>query len=476
MLHVAPTAERATGFFDEYRLLRPRAIAIAVSLAFASASMLADASADDRAAGKVARHVTQIRTVFNCDDDGAGSLRAVIASNQTQSGDVIDLSQLACGTITLSTGAIAVPQADLTLIGPGKERLVIGAGQASRLFDHASGTLSLEHLSLASGTYHGAGNAFGGCVRSTGSVYLFDAAVEDCHVSSDAGVAGGGAISAANVTLVFSRVSGSSAASIWNAPPGAAAAFGGGIAATEVALAKYSEISDNAVQTNAPNEGEGGGLVANTYALITHSTIDANEAPCAGGLAVVGAALGMVEGAKILDSTISDNHSDHCAAVVIDAPAAYIANSTLAFNHADVGTQAGLSVQGTNPFAADSLTLQSSIVANNTAGASVEGDAYVAWVLLFGSDNLVMSLNGPPPAGFVATSEDPKLGPLQRNGGPTKTRALQPASPAIGIGNDAAGGANDQRGSGYPRTTGPSSTVDIGAFQFDSIFASMFND
>ena len=205
------------------------------------------------------------------------------------------------------------------------------------------------------------------------------------------------------------------------------------------------------------------------------STIDGNEAPCASGIAVVGAALGAVEGATITNSTISDNHSDHCAAVSINAPAAYIANSTIAFNHAETGAEAGLDARGTNPFAADALTMQSSIIADNTVGPGTPADVFVEYLVVLGSDNLVMSLNGAPPAGFVATSEDPELGPLQSNGGPTRTRALMSSSPAIGLGNDADGAANDQRGVGYPRTTGASNAVDIGAFQFDSIFASAFN-
>ena len=33
----------------------------------------------------------------------------------------------------------------------------------------------------------------------------------------------------------------------------------------------------------------------------------------------------------------------------------------------------------------------------------------------------------------------------------------------------------DQRGNGYPRTTGPNTSVDLGATQFDSIFVDSFN-
>src|SRR5690242_9964998 len=45
--------------------------------------------------------------VQNCDNDGVGSLRHVIAL-VAQSGDTVDLSQLTCSTITLTTGGAIV--------------------------------------------------------------------------------------------------------------------------------------------------------------------------------------------------------------------------------------------------------------------------------------------------------------------------------------------------------------------------------
>lgn len=412
------------------------------------------------------RHVSQLIPVQNCDDDGPNSLRGVVNDIQTQSGDTIDLSQLSCGTITLSTGAIVVPQSDLSLIGPGAERLTITAGHASRLFDHTAGTLELRALSLSAGDYHASGAAHGGCIRSTGSVYLWRVAVDDCHVSSDAGVAGGGAVSAPSVALVLSTISGSSAISLGTR------ADGGAVEATQVATIKYSEISGSSAQSTMQNQGGGGALstgssgLTGSYALIAHSTIDHNQAICAGAVTIFGTA-------RIEDSTISDNSSGDCAAVEVFGTGVYLANSTIAFNHADQGTRAGLYFKGTG-FSA-TLTAQSSIIANNAAGSpGVPADLHVVAGFVQGLDNLVMSINGPPPAGFVAVDTDPELGPLQWNGGRTRTRALARTSPAIGMGNNLAGLAVDQRGNGYPRTTGIASSVDIGAFQADTIFAGLF--
>lgn len=60
---------------------------------------------------------------------------------------------------------------------------------------------------------------------------------------------------------------------------------------------------------------------------------------------------------------------------------------------------------------------------------------------------------------------DPKLGPLQNNGGPTLTRLLLPGSPALDLGGPAVSGqpAFDQRRSGYPRVIG--GRIDIGAIE-----------
>src|SRR5690606_18452194 len=62
---------------------------------------------------------------------------------------------------------------------------------------------------------------------------------------------------------------------------------------------------------------------------------------------------------------------------------------------------------------------------------------------------------------------DPKLGPLQDNGGRAATHALHDGSPAINAGPDPVadfpGNDNDQRGPGYARVVG--GRVDIGAFE-----------
>ena len=64
---------------------------------------------------------------------------------------------------------------------------------------------------------------------------------------------------------------------------------------------------------------------------------------------------------------------------------------------------------------------------------------------------------------------DPLLGPLQDNGGPTKTYALLPGSPAIDAGDNATCLATDQRGAARPadgdEAGSGAADCDIGAFE-----------
>jgi hypothetical protein len=87
-----------------------------------------------------------------------------------------------------------------------------------------------------------------------------------------------------------------------------------------------------------------------------------------------------------------------------------------------------------------------------------------------GSTGLVNSVNGNQ-VGTTLNPINPRLGPLQNNGGPTQTMALLPGSPAIDAGSnalavDASGSplTTDQRGPGFNRVI--NGTVDMGAYEF----------
>ena len=155
------------------------------------------------------------------------------------------------------------------------------------------------------------------------------------------------------------------------------------------------------------------------------------------------------------------------AAAGVEALAnARIYNSTIARNTGDDDNfPAGLNV------GSSVVTLQSSIVANNMIGA-VEFDLGTAVAsTVSGSNNLVMAHAAQTAVPIDTISADPKLGPLQNNGGPTQTHALAPNSPAIDKGNNLQALDFDQRGA--PRLQ--LRQTDIGAFELvDAIFTSGF--
>ncbi len=452
-----------------------RALVLSISLALATGggSITASPSALSSSRERVSpvRLPSQTWTVKNCNDGGPDSLRDLVENPaKASSGDIVDLGELPvrCGmanaTITLTTGQITINQDNLTLTGPWNGSVTISAGNASRVLKHqGAGTLGLTNLSVANGAYHSiAAGANGGCVYSKGAIYLNRSYVHGCTARSDSSDAFGGGISAnSDVTMVSSRVSNN----------GVYAAdqhdcYGGGISASGI-LAKYSSISGNQASGGPVWGSGGGGLSAwGGSATIFGTTIDHNAAQFSGALGAI-----QVADVTITNSTISGNVSD-TSPVDVYGGAMTIANSTIAFNHSN---SYGNAVSFFGPAQTSTFMLQSSIVADNTLGPNnTPADLYVATnghATLAGADNLVVASNVSDPNVIVLTS-DPRLQPLRPNGGFTRTHQLLPTSPAIGRGNNNANRSNEQRGTAYPRVSGPAMKVDIGAVQFDTIFAS----
>ena len=66
----------------------------------------------------------------------------------------------------------------------------------------------------------------------------------------------------------------------------------------------------------------------------------------------------------------------------------------------------------------------------------------------------------------ACSNQDPRLGPLDYNGGPTPTQPLLPGSPALNAGDDGTCQATDQRGTSRPQ----GAHCDIGAYEAVSPF------
>src|SRR5438128_1956872 len=69
-------------------------------------------------------------TVTNLLDAGPGSLRDAIAL--TPAGETVDFQTGLAGTITLTTGQLTIDH-DLTIAGPGADRITVSGNNASRV-------------------------------------------------------------------------------------------------------------------------------------------------------------------------------------------------------------------------------------------------------------------------------------------------------------------------------------------------------
>ena len=308
------------------------------------------------------------------------------------------------------------------------------------------------------------------------------------------GIGGEGNISDAMVTLVDSELFDNEAL------------YGGGILLFD---GETMTISNTLIRNNTALDGGGG--VYNWGAMqIIDSRIVENVAGIAGGTFRCGGGImnsGGNGGVLLIEGTaINDNSSgqfgggvcNHGSAAVVDVYDSLIAgNSTTiegggyysysnyvtlfentTFYDNDSGTRGGAiwanrfslvnvtmsendAPEGGNIFVGGNATIINSIVAGNLLGDD-------CWIEPFGdlnslgnnidSDNSC-DLNG---AGDMPNT-NPLLGPLQNNGGPTETRALQAGSPAINTADNAACPPTDQRG--VIRPQGPA--CDIGAYEFD---------
>lgn len=433
--------------------------------------------------------------VSNCNDSGSGSLRAAIA--RAVSGDTIDMRGLTCRAITLSGGAIVIPQANLGLLGPGYAKLSIN-GSGDRVLNHrGTGLLRLTNLSVANGKLTtpyapemSGESANGGCIYTAGSIELRGVRVHDCRATGGSQMAAGGGIFAVGaVSLIHSWVvySRAVAAYVDNLGNYHGYSYGGGVYSGGLLTVDHVRLGNNVVTAGTyashdspsmgggafanaglvagsanilanTSESQGAGLYISGNTTITNSTVQGNNSKHgAGGIYSVAGSL------TLRNSTLSNNTGSFYVGVdddvaegsAISARQATISNSTIAFNH-NTGAQytCGGAVD------AGTLQLDSTIVAKNLCSDGAALDIFSNSIS--GSHDLIQAATSPLPAGTITA--DPQLLPLAYNGGPTPTRALAPASPAIDVGSNPAGLHYDQRGAGFPRVKG--AHTDIGAYEY----------
>jgi hypothetical protein len=289
-------------------------------------------------------------------------------------------------------------------------------------------------------------------------------------------------------------------------------------------------IANSTISENTGDTAGGIDLRAGAAGAIRTSSVSDNTASCR---SFCGGAVSLLDSRlAVSDSTLSGNfvagraHYLAGAVNVFDSSATF-ANSTVSGNLAAGESQVGGAFWEMHIGYDDEshgLTLINTTVSNNTAAAvdgSVAGGVLLGTAFVFSPPphlanaltlrNTIVSANAPAdtdiligpytsvlaadysllgsaqdtpafndPSDHNIFSDSPELGPLQFNGGPTRTLALLPGSPALRSGSPALAALDgqslnfDQRGPSHVRSFG--GTVDIGAFedQGDRLFASAF--
>jgi hypothetical protein len=360
----------------------------------------------------------------------------------------------------ISIGVTAIIKG-LTITGG--YRLDVGQNYGSGIYSNQA-NLTLEDVHVV-GNF--AADVGGGIYSNAGNLTLINSVVKD-NISQNRGGGIHASGTANQVQIIGSKITHNTAG-----------LDGGGLSSSSTSLS----ILNSDISNNSGNRGGGVRLTADSAdaVSITGSTFSNNSSTAGSG----GGLLIERDGSTnptitITNSTLSTNISaiDGGGLFVNSNAAVNIYNTTFTLNQAsDDG--GGLNVE-----ASSSVTLHNSIVAQNTSGTNSAD--WRGTINAASSHNLVgvtsgigsglsNGINGNK-VGTAASPINPLLAPLGDYGGPTKTHALLPGSPAIDRGSNTYGATTDQRG--FARnvddtvtTNNPGETVDIGAFELPSLKA-----
>jgi hypothetical protein len=357
------------------------------------------------------------------------SLRDAINDANGDPGSTITFRSGLSGTITLD-GALPTIAVPTTISGPGAGQITVSGNYAYRVLNISPAPgddVSVSGLTIS-------------------------------HGASGAGVGAGIYSKNADFTLEDAVVTGNEAAS----------GDGGGVGVNGGSLT----VESSTISGNVAGNGEGGGIY--TYSdsgaptTIRNSTISGNTAHAVYGGG--GAYLTFDSPALIENSTIYDNHADNSGGGLFHfgaydgAPGLTVIASTITHNSA--GYSGGGIAGGGDTFTGHDISrpiVRDTIVSGNTAsvgpdvaasystdpGTPIPGTLDSAFSLI-GSVDPDTTIDQTIPGSDIL-GQDPQLGPLSGNGGPTQTQLPATTSPVVNKGS-AFGLTADQRGLTRPVT------------------------
>lgn len=438
-------------------------------------------------------------TVSNTNNSGAGSLRqAVFLSNGSAGADTIEFSIASGSIINLST-EISITDS-LTVSGPTEgdpKSIIINAGGLSRHFNasnfstNSGETIILENITLTNG-FIDTGSYTNPSKGGSIIVKNVDLTINHSIISESSTALGpnnGGGISAeyGNLTLNESVISGNSA----HIGGGGIYAKNGNVTVNQSTVSGNSTISSSGkgggfyikngnvtlnlstVSANTTSEYGAGLYVRNGDITLSQSTLSSNTVGGAldadgGGFFVYGGNIDLIQ-STISGNTAVGGEASGGGGFVKSGGIVLLDQSTVSDNRAANGA-GGLAINNPSYY----TLIANSIMSGNTG---VNGNIHATGGFLYVNnslfgDSLTETYNNNN--AYFDPSNDPKLGPLQHNGGLTETHKPLPLITSQIINTAGARTiSNDQRGTNFPRTV--DSQVDMGAIEFQSVSGGIFS-
>jgi uncharacterized repeat protein (TIGR01451 family)/CSLREA domain-containing protein len=221
---------------------------------------------------------------------------------------------------------------------------------------------------------------------------------------------------------------------------------GGGIYNGDISGSPSLNVQDSLIGYNIASV-DGGGIFNYDLLTLRSSTLLRNTASSGGGLHYNSSG-----GVTLSNVTFSGNAASDNGGAIYNKAGVILVNVTIADNTAE-GRGGAIFNDGASSWSKNTIWF-----GNSGVDGSCSGEAGVQHSQGYNlGDDATCNLTA---TGDI-TNTDPLLGPLQDNGGPTPTQALQPGSPAIDHGTNSGCPATDQRGLHRPQ----GASCDMGAYE-----------
>jgi CSLREA domain-containing protein len=412
-------------------------------------------------------HLNDVIVESNTGQNGGG-----IYANFSSMGGSLELNNVIVHANTAIAGGVGAGGGVYTHLPSSLSQFIVQDSQVySNTADGTGGGLyvdgnSTTHWNILRSEIYSNTAASGGAIGNFVPLTLSDSSLHDNHATFDGGAMEAFAPFAMTGTTLGANTAGR---------------FGGGIFSLQTvslpptgSVQNFAHIMESTLSGNFAQYGGGiyhdGFIVPGSLLTLLNSTVSGNSVALGSG-------------------TVAPSPSPSAAGggIYIYGGQAQLLNTTVANNrvqlgfglHSYIGQGGGLYITASATF-----TAQNSVIANNTRGNGINlnvlDDGFtngpVTGELAF---NLITTTNNffiTGPQGGNIVGQDPLLGPLQNNGGPTQTRALLPGSPAIDTA--APTGATDDVGApltkdqrGFPRPYPAGGRFDMGAFELQPVLS-----